>query len=68
MMHMLSNDLDKGAKLVYQDATEARVCFQQDVTIEHVETITDDQYWHQFATIDHCEDVKELVFPQLSEF
>ncbi len=27
MIHMLSNELDKGAKLVYQDATEKRVHF-----------------------------------------
>lgn len=52
---------------MYPDATETRVCFQKDVTTEHVETITDYQAWHQFPTIDHLKDVEELVFPQLSE-
>lgn len=51
---------------MYMDAMEVRVWFQQDVTIEHMDT-TKYQYWNQFATIDHCEDVKDLVFPQLSE-
>jgi len=40
MMHVLSNELDRGAKSVYPDATEPRVLFQQDVTIEHADTIT----------------------------
>ena len=63
MMHMLSDKLDRGAKSVYPDAMEARVHFQQDVTFEHADTIMDYQAWHQFATIDHREDVEELVFP-----
>ena len=67
MMHILSDELDKGFKSVYPNATEARVQFQKDVTIEHAETIADYQAWHQFATIDHREDVEEFVFPQLSE-
>jgi len=67
MMCMLLDDLDRGAKSAYPDATEARVFFQQDVTIEHADTTTDYQAWHQLATIDHCEDVEELVFPQLFE-
>ena len=66
MMRMLSNKLEKGAKLVYPDATEARVCFQKDVTTKYIDTIMDYQAWPLFATIDHCEDVEELVFPQLS--
>jgi len=61
MVCMLSNELDRGAISVYPDAMEARVHFQRDVTIEHTDTITDDQAWHQFATIDHHNDVKELV-------
>lgn len=63
MMHMLSDELDRGAKSVYPNATEERVHFQQDVTIKHTDTITDYQTWHQFATIDHCKDVEDLVFP-----
>ena len=67
MMSILLDELDRGAKSVYPDAMEARVRFQQDVTIEHANTITNYQAWHQFATVDHCKDVKELIFPQLSE-
>lgn len=65
MMHMLLDELDKGAISVYLDATEARVRFQQDVTFECADTITDDQAWNQFATINHHGDVEELGFPQL---
>ena len=66
-MHMISDELNKGAKSMYPDATEARVRFQQDVTFEPMDTIMDDQAWHQSATIDNYKDVEELVFPQLSE-
>jgi len=67
MMHMLLDELDRGAKVVYPNATEARVHFQKYVTTEYTDTITDYQSWNQFVTIDHHEDVEELVFPQLSE-
>ena len=67
MMRVLSDKLDRGAQAVYPNAMEARVCFQKDVTIEYTNTIADYQAWHQFATVDHCEDVEELVFPQFSE-
>lgn len=40
MLHMLSDKLDIGSKSVYTDATKARVCFQNDVTIEHADTTT----------------------------
>lgn len=63
MMRMLSDELDIGAKSIYLDATEARVHFQKYVTIEYIGTIADYQSCHQFATIDHHDDVKELVFP-----
>ena len=63
MMRMLTTELDRGAKSMYSDATEARVRFQQDVTIEHTDTITDDQAWNRFAIVDHHKDVKELVLP-----
>ena len=46
MMHMLSNELDIGAISVYQNAMEARVRFQQDVTVELTDAIIDDQAWH----------------------
>jgi len=46
---------------------EARVLFQKDVTTDYTNTIADYHAWHQFAIINHREDVKELVFPQLSE-
>ena len=65
MMHILFNKLDKGAKSLYPDATKARVRFHKDVTTEYEDTINDYQAWHEFATINHQEDVKELVFPQL---
>jgi len=64
MMCMLSDELDRGAKSVYLDVTEARVFFQQDVTIEHADTITDYQVWHDFTTVDHRENIEELVFSQ----
>lgn len=67
MMCMLIDELDRDAKIVYPDATKERVHFHQNVTIEHTDTITDYQAWHHFATIDHHEDVEELVFPQLSK-
>jgi len=63
IMHMLSNELDKGAWEVYPDAMEARVRFQEYVTIKYKDTIVDYQDWHQFTTVDHREDVEELVFP-----
>lgn len=67
MMCMLLDELDRGAKSMYPDATKARVCFHKDVTIEYMDTIIDYQAWHQFTTVDHHEDVEELVFPQLSK-
>lgn len=67
MMPMLVDVLDIGDRLVYPDATEARVCFQQDVTIDHTDTIMDHHSWHQLSTIDHREDFEELIFPQLFE-
>jgi len=63
MMCMLSNELDREAKVVYLDVTKARVRFQKDVTTEYTDTIVDYQIWHQLTTIDHHEDVEELVFP-----
>lgn len=46
VMCILSNELDKGSISVYADAMEVRVFFQQDVTIERIDTITNDQAWH----------------------
>lgn len=63
IMCMLSNELDRGAKSVYSDATEARDFFQKYVSTEYM----DYQAWHQFTTVYHREDVEELVFPQLYE-
>jgi len=62
MMCIISNELDKGAKSVYSDEMEAIAHFLKDVTTEYVDTITDCQAWHQFSTIDHWEDVEEIVF------
>lgn len=45
MMCMPSNKLAREAISVYLDAMKARDCFQQDATIEHIDTITDDQAW-----------------------
>jgi len=67
MMHMISDELDKGAKWAYPDETEARICFQKYVTTKYMDTITNYQDLHQFATIDLHEDVEELVFTQLVE-
>lgn len=66
-MHMLSDNLDRGAQAVYPNAMEARVRFQKDVTLQYMDTITDYRAWHQFATVDHHEDVEELVFQEFSE-
>lgn len=63
MMRMLSDELHRGVKSVYPDATETRVRFQKDFTTNYMDTIIDYQSWHQFATINHREYVKELVFP-----
>lgn len=62
MMHMLYDELHKGAKSMYLDATEVRVFFQKDITIEYMHTITGHQAWNQLATNNHQEDVDELVF------
>lgn len=67
IMCILFDKLDIGAKSVYLDVMEARVQFQKDVTIEHIDNIIEYQAWHQFATVDLREDVEELVFPQLSK-
>lgn len=40
---------------------EARVCFQEDIIKEYVNTITHYQSWHQFVIEDHEEVVDELV-------
>lgn len=63
MMSMLHDELDRGSKSVYPDATKARVRFQKDVTMEYANTIVGYQAWHQFATNDHHKDVDELDFP-----
>lgn len=58
MMHMLSNELDRGARAVYPDAMEAKVRFQTNVTVEHTDTIKDYISWHQYVTIDQHEDAE----------
>ena len=67
MMHMLSDELDRGAQAVYLDAMEARVRFQKDVTLDYTDTITDYRSWHHFTVVDHHEDVEELDFPWFSK-
>lgn len=62
-MHMLLDELDRGARAVYPDSMKERVRFQKDVTTKYTDTIADYQVWHQFTTIDRHEDVEELVFP-----
>lgn len=62
MMHILSNELCRGAGAVYPDVMEARFRSQKGVTLKHTDTIADYRSWHQFTTIDHHEDVEELVF------
>ena len=51
---------------MYLDCMEVRVRFQKDVTLEHMDTIVEYRSWHQCATVNHNEVVKELVFQQLS--
>jgi len=46
MIHMLSNELEKDAKLVYPDVTEGRVHFQKNFTIEYMDTIKKYLTWH----------------------
>ena len=66
MMHMLSDELDRGAISMYSDATEARVHFQKDVTFECVNTIRDNHIYIS-SPVDHHEDVEGFVFPHLSK-
>ena len=47
---------------MYPDVMEARVKFQKHVTLEHMDTIVDYRYWHQYAIVNHNEYVEELVF------
>ena len=58
MMHVLSDKLDRGARVVYPDAMEARFKFQMHVSSEHIDTIKDYHSWHQYVTVDQHEDVK----------
>jgi len=67
MIRMIYEELDRGAKSVNLDATEARFHFQKDVIMDYANTIIDYQAWNHLATIDHQENVNELVFPQLPE-
>ena len=67
MMCILSYELERGAKAMYPDATEARVRLQKYVTKKYTETITYYPAWHQFTNIEYHEDVKELLFPWLSD-
>ena len=62
MMHILSDDLERGAQVVYPDAMKARVRFHKDITLDHMDTIIDYRPWHQYITVDQCEDVEELDF------
>lgn len=48
---------------MYPDVMEARVRFQKDITLEYMDTIAVYQSWNQFATVNHHEDIEELVFP-----
>lgn len=66
-MHMLSDELDRGAQAVYQNTMEARVRFQKDVTLQYMDTITDYRAWHRFAIVNHHEDLKELALQEFSE-
>lgn len=62
MMHMLLDELNRGAQELYPDAMEARFRFQNNVTAEHTDIIKDYQSWHQYDTIDQHEDVEQLDF------
>jgi len=41
MMHILSDELERGAREVYPNVVEARVRFHKDVTFEYMDTIAD---------------------------
>ena len=58
LLHIISDELDRGAQAVYPNAMEARFRFQKDVTVEHTDIIGDYQSWHQYVTIDRHEDVE----------
>jgi len=67
MMQMLLDELKRGDRAMYLNATEARVLFQKYVTIEYTNTIPNNRASHQFATINCHEDFEQLVLPQLSK-
>lgn len=67
MMCMLLDELDKGARVVYSNATEGKIHFQEDVTVDYTDTIMDYRSWHQFTIFNHHEDIKDLVLPYFSE-
>lgn len=58
LLHILSDELDRGAQVVYLDAMEARFRFQTDVMAEHTNTIRDYQSWRQYVNVDQHEDVE----------
>jgi len=62
MMHMLLDELDRGAWAVYLDAMEAGFKFHMDVTSKHTDTIKDYQSWHQYVITYKHEDVEQLDF------
>ena len=59
-MHILLDELERVVWAVYPDGMEARFRFQTNVTVEHINTIKDYQYWHQYVTVDQHEDVEQL--------
>ena len=68
MMCMLSDGLERGAKVVYLDATKAIICFLERC---HHRVHRHHCKLRSLASVlppsDHHEDVEDLVLPQLSE-
>jgi len=46
MMHILSNELDRGAQVVYPEAMDARVRSLKYISLEYMDTITHYRAWH----------------------
>ena len=62
MMHMFSDELDRGSRVVYPNVMGVKVRFQTYVTVEHMDTIRDYRAWHKYVTVDQHEDVEQLDF------
>lgn len=67
LLVMCQNELDTGSKIVYLDAMEARVHFQQDIIKKFGDSITQYKAWNQYVIEKKQVEVVELDFPQTPE-